>query len=37
MFFDPQQEKGKFCEICGTEHFNEGELCTRCAEYEEGE
>lgn len=38
--YDPQTAKGKFCENCGVEHFNEGELCTWCEEhheYEEGE
>lgn len=21
---------GRYCVLCGREHFNEGELCTRC-------
>lgn len=32
--FDPPLEIGKFCELCGQEHFNEGELCTKCSERE---
>lgn len=38
--YDPQTAKGHFCPICKREHFEEGELCTRCRErleYEEGE
>lgn len=30
--YDPQTAKGKFCEVCGREHFEEGELCARCAD-----
>lgn len=32
MFYDPQDKLGKFCPLCFVEHFNEGELCTRCTE-----
>lgn len=35
MFYDYQTAKGHFCVKCLREHFNEGELCTRCAEREE--
>ena len=27
---DPQDCLGKFCPICGREHFNEGEFCSKC-------
>ena len=27
---DPQTEKGHFCEICGCEHFEDGEICQKC-------
>ena len=30
--YDPQTAKGKMCEECGREHFEEGELCARCAD-----
>jgi hypothetical protein len=40
-FDPPHEDLGKFCPICGREHFNEGELCTRCKDRytddEEGE
>ena len=30
LWIDPEEGIGKFCAICGREHFNEGEFCTRC-------
>ena len=27
---DPQTEKGKICEICGCEHFEDGDICRKC-------
>lgn len=32
LYHDPQTEKGHFCAECGREHFNDGDLCARCAE-----
>ena len=29
---DPQTEVGHICEICGDEHWNDGDICRRCAE-----
>ena len=29
-FTDPQTEKGKICEICGCEHFEDGDICLKC-------
>ena len=37
LYHDPQAEKGHICTECGREHFNQGDLCTRCQERQENE
>ena len=29
-FLDSQTEQGHFCEICGCEHFEDGDICRKC-------
>lgn len=36
-FSDPQDKKGHICPECGREHFNEGDLCSKCRERLEDE
>lgn len=36
-YYDIQTKTGHFCTECGREHFNEGDLCTRCQEEQEAE
>lgn len=30
LWIDPEEGIGKICPICGREHFNEGDFCSRC-------
>ena len=32
LWIDPEEGLGKFCPICGAEHFNAGEFCTKCTD-----
>lgn len=29
-WYDPQTERGHFCDSCGCEFFESGEICSRC-------